>query len=49
MLGCDGNGCLAVTEHEAGIGQVPGIRLGSGHGFGSGLGLDLGIDSEPLY
>ena len=35
-LGCNGDGCLAVTEHEAGIEQVTGRRLGSGCGCGSG-------------
>ena len=35
-LGCDGDGCLAATEHEAGIERVTGCRLGSGHGYGSG-------------
>ena len=34
--GCNGDGCLAATEHEAGIEWVTGHRLGSGHGYGSG-------------
>ena len=36
VLGCDGDGRLAVTEHEAGIEQVTGHRLESGHRYGSG-------------
>ena len=36
------DGCLAMTEHEAGIEQVTGHRLGSGHGYGSGCGLRFG-------
>ena len=36
VLGCDGDGCLAATEHEAGIEWVTGHRLGSGSGHGSG-------------
>ena len=39
---CDGNGCLAAMEHEAGIEWVPGLRLGSRHGFGSGCGFGSG-------
>ena len=35
MLGCDGDRCLAATEHEAEIEWVTGHRLGSGHGWGS--------------
>ena len=31
-LACNGNGCLVMTEHEGGIEQVVGFRLGSGHG-----------------
>ena len=33
---CDGDGCLAVMEHEAGIEQVTGHRLESGHDYRSG-------------
>ena len=36
MLGYDGDGCLIATEHEAGIEQVIGKRLESGHRHGSG-------------
>ena len=36
VLGCNGDGCLAIMEHEAGIEQVTGHRLESGHGYGSG-------------
>ena len=36
------DGCLATTEHEAGIEQVTGHRLGSGRGDGSGHGLRFG-------
>ena len=36
MLGYDGDGRLAVTEHEAGIEWVTGHRLESGHMYGSG-------------
>ena len=35
-LDCNGDGCLAATEHEAGIEWVTGHRLGSGCGYGSG-------------
>ena len=42
MLDCNGDGCLAMMEHEAGIEQVTGHRLGSGHGYGSGHGLKFG-------
>ena len=41
-LGCDGDGRLAVMEHEAGIEQVIGHRLRSGHGYGSGREFRLG-------
>ena len=41
-LGCDGNGRLVVMEHEAGIEQVVGLRLGPGHGCGSGRGFGPG-------
>ena len=33
------DGHLAMMEHEAGIEQVTGHRLGSEHGYGSGRGL----------
>ena len=36
MLGYDGDGHLAVTEHEAGIEWVTGKRLESGRRNGSG-------------
>ena len=36
VLGCNGDGCLAVMEHEAGIEQVTGYRLKSGRRYGSG-------------
>ena len=39
VLGCNGNGCLAVMEHEAGIEQILGLDLDLG------VGLDLGIDT----
>ena len=42
VLGCDGDGCLAATEHKAGIERVTGLRLGSGHGCGSGCEFRLG-------
>ena len=32
----NGHGHLAAMEHKAGIEQVPGLRLGSGHGLGPG-------------
>ena len=32
----NGDGYLAMMEHEAGIEQVTGHRLGSGHGLGFG-------------
>ena len=41
-LGCNGDGCLAATEHEAGIEQVTGHRLGSGHRYGSGREFGFG-------
>ena len=36
MLGYDGDGHLAATEHKAGIEWVTGKRLESGHRDGSG-------------
>ena len=41
-LDCDGDGHLAMMEHEAGIERVTGHRLGSGHVYGSGGGLGFG-------
>ena len=41
-LDCNRDGRLAMTEHEAGIEQVTGHRLGSGRGYGSGCGLGFG-------
>ena len=41
-LDSDGDGRLAMMEHEAGIEWVTGHRLGSGHGHGSGRGLRFG-------
>ena len=38
-LARNGDGRLAMMEHEAGIEWVTGHRLGSGHGYGSGRGL----------
>ena len=38
----NGDGRLATTGHEAGIEQVTGHRLKSGHGYGSGCGLRFG-------
>ena len=38
----NGDGHLATMEHEAGIEQVTGHRLGSGRGYGSGHGLRFG-------
>ena len=38
----NGDECLAMTEHEAGIEWVTGHRLGSGRGYGSGCGLGFG-------
>ena len=35
----NGDGRLAMTEHEAGIERVIGHRLKSGHGYGSGHGF----------
>ena len=42
VLDCNGDGCLAMTEHEAGIEWVTGHSLGSGRGYGSGHGLRFG-------
>ena len=42
VLGCDGDGCLAMTEHEAGIEPVTGHRLESGHWYGSGCEFSFG-------
>ena len=42
VLDCNGDGRLAMTEHKAGIEQVTGHRLESGHGYGSGCGLGFG-------
>ena len=42
VLDCNGDGHLAMTEHEAGIEWVTGHRLGSGHVYGSGGGLGFG-------
>ena len=42
VLDCNGDGCLAMTEHKAGIERVTGHRLGSGRGYGSGCGLGFG-------
>ena len=39
VLDCNGDGHLAMMEHEAGIEQVTGHRLKSGHRYGSGLGF----------
>ena len=41
-LACNGNGCLVMTEHEGGIEQVVGFRLGSGCEYGSGHGFGYG-------
>ena len=41
-LGCNGDGRLAVMEHEAEIEQVTGHRLGSGCGYGSGHRFSFG-------
>ena len=41
-LGCDRDGNLAAMEHETGIEQVAGHRLGSGCGYGSGHEFGLG-------
>ena len=35
----NGDGCLAMMEHKAGIERVTRHRLGSGCGYGSGCGL----------
>ena len=42
VLDRNGDGCLATMEHEAGIEQVTGHRVESGHGYGSGSGLRFG-------
>ena len=42
VLGCDRDGHLAATEHEAGIEWVTGHRLGSGCGYGSGCEFRFG-------
>ena len=42
VLGCDGDGCLAAMEHEAGIEWVTGHRLGSGCRWRSGRKFRLG-------
>ena len=42
VLDHNGDGRLAMMEHEAGIERVTGHRLGSGHGYGSGRGLRFG-------
>ena len=41
-LGCDGDGHLAATEHEAGIEWVTRHRLGSGRDYGSGREFGFG-------
>ena len=41
-LGCNGDGCLATMEHEAGIEQVTGHRLESGRRYGSGCEFGFG-------
>ena len=41
-LGCNGDGCLAMTEHEAGIERVTGHKLESGHRYGSGREFGFG-------
>ena len=41
----NGHGCLAVTEHKAGIEQVPGLDLDLGMDLYLGMGLGLGIDT----
>ena len=41
-LDCNGDGPLAMMEHEAGIERVTGHRLKSGRGYGSGRGLGFG-------
>ena len=45
-LGCDRDGCLAVTEHEAGIEWVTGHTVGWDLGMDGDLGIssDLGIN-----
>ena len=48
-LGCNRDGRLAMTEHEAGIEQVTGHRLESGIGMDLGVNSGLGINStSPL-
>ena len=42
VLDRNGDGHLAITEHEAGIERVTGHGLKSGHGYGSGRGLRFG-------
>ena len=42
VLGCDGDGCLAAMEHEAGIEWVTGHRLESGCRYGSGCEFGFG-------
>ena len=42
MLDRNGDGRLAMMEHEAGIEWVTGHGLKSGHGYGSGCGLGFG-------
>ena len=42
MLGCDGDGHLAMTEHKARIEWVTGHRLESGHRYGSGCEFGFG-------
>ena len=41
-LDCSRDGRLVTMEHEAGIEQVTGHRLGSGRGYGSGCELRFG-------
>ena len=47
-LGHNGDGHLAAMEHEAGIEQVTGHRLGSGRGWDLGVSSDLGINTHPV-
>ena len=42
VLDCNGDGCLAMTEHKAEIERVTGHRLGSGCGYGSGRRFGFG-------
>ena len=49
VLGCNGDGCLAMMEHEAGIEWVTGHRLESGHGYGSGCELKGTDDGEHPF